>query len=1086
MLCYSSRLLNIHCDVVVDGEEDVVDGEIVNGEEIIDLFNITSVTYPEYVELNEVVVISGTFQYYLSTLTGVSVRFYEADPLSLYPEESLLAYQDLALQGEGVEIFNFSTTAPESEGEWNLVVTLWRLGVTEWELQDQYAFSITIVYYQPEVEIISFGISDLEPTEGDTITITVKFSVTGFTPDQKLRIKFLVDDETIQEDSVILPAEEIFVHTSYIEWEAVEGDHTITVAVDSTEEEIELTVEETPSPPPSPPSEIPPWFWIGSIAVIATAGLLLIPRLTYGKALTCETGYKWMFQEMRLITYPRGFGELRTLADDPLPLRARSWDRHVLIQECTCGESVGTKNIILEANKKFEWEIIGGEGGFIKINDGTLSKKAVGEQVLYQPPEIDDPKEKKKVTFKISAHHDDDTKPPKHDPCVVTWTLEIQRDIREKGRSTENAKEFTDPGEVIDEYVYTQKSLEEKCPKYQIRPKEKKGECLPRHSWSAEKPIDGEVVSAPKEVATGDYVVLQATGTDTDKIHLKCQHGGEICTAGSEKELVLNDVLSYRWESSKGKFPLRRYGREVVWQAPKEEGKVKIKLEIFDTPLSTYRQFDDEKTKKVEIEIEVCKLGIDLVKTPKTWNTTSNLKLSDLTLQPPARIYICKNKKWVYPGRKKLIRLKLKKVSREKGVCMNYPKNGNTNPDLFFYEEKMKDDHLFFRDKTVSKDCPIEVVATNDNPSHDRHYLYSVLKHKKSEASPVIRCEDYGAIGFLEAEANHCVKIPPRETVKEEPCIKNPGCCSGSNQVKIPLDDDDNDIADGAQQNEAGKAANKDEDTTPTGEGTKGDGLTNYEEYRGFIVGGQKTVTIKVPSFDITILTAKLVDVNITRGTPKKHVRTDTTKKDVFVFDQNFLGTGYLNQSGFTIHKFFDADLFNGTGNRVINFNRGRNSGGEQHGLWLRNQALGGAQGRACGGANGPPKNKTHICVDVATCTALGEPASTLSCVIAHELGHGLNVWHHGETGNHNCGGKSRNRAGGLTSGRHDCVMRYDQYAYGWCHGTPHCKHNYPGDKPGDIFCSSKSGTGFNNAGAGHRNDATRGDCKGQLKVKDW
>jgi hypothetical protein len=269
--------------------------------------------------------------------------------------------------------------------------------------------------------------------------------------------------------------------------------------------------------------------------------------------------------------------------------------------------------------------------------------------------------------------------------------------------------------------------------------------------------------------------------------------------------------------------------------------------------------------------------------------------------------------------------------------------------------------------------------------------------------------------------------------------------------------------------------------------------LTNYEEYRGFVVGGRRSVAMTVGPMVL----------NLPLGSAKQHTRTNVKKKDVFVYDADFLGTGMLDVTGLDIHILYLEDLFNGTDKREINFNHGRHHGGLQHGLWLRNQNMPGLYGRACGGANGPPKNKTHICINVAVNTAAGEPANRLANSIGHELCHGLNIWHHGEGGNHACGNASwnftANSQGRLTSGNISWIMRYDQYAIAWCHGAHHT-HMYAtltaqpdgtvnvvyNDPVGTMLCKDGAGTGLNNAGAGHINNATRVNCQGQLKVKDW
>ncbi len=113
-----------------------------------------------------------------------------------------------------------------------------------------------------------------------------------------------------------------------------------------------------------------------------------------------------------------------------------------------------------------------------------------------------------------------------------------------------------------------------------------------------------------------------------------------------------------------------------------------------------------------------------------------------------------------------------------------------------------------------------------------------------------IACNDYGAIAKIKAE----VKIDGKWYL-----AKDEG--SSANYINLPYDDDNNYIADEweTQNNVQGLPANWDEDPEPTGQAKNGDGLTNYEEYRGCYIYDE---------FDGV-----------------KHIRTDPKKKELFVVD---------------------------------------------------------------------------------------------------------------------------------------------------------------------------------------------------------
>jgi hypothetical protein len=808
---------------------------------------------------------------------------------------------------------------------------------------------------------------------------------------------------------------------------------------------------------------------------------------------TCELSYGWKHHESRISISPEG--KTVTLSDDPLPMVANAFDRHYLLQSCTCPATgmESTQVHRMMADFSIEWEIESGPGEFIRLTDGKGDKTEYGEMALYQPPDITDLDKVETVVMKVKAQHNDPTKEPYHDPAEAYVTMKIRRKTEEK----EGTGGFKDPwwtaGDVEDKYEY-EITVEEKPVINEPPPMDIALDCIPQKVWENATSITGSIAVAPREVAYGDYARLSATGSDTDILVIRCVASSEGVSSGSygevgctqdspEETLTVNDELQYIWSADKGIFPHGPMGKDVIWQAPDEPGEVNIFLTIRDTGLQTTDDKYETRTK-----IMVNKLGIDLSKTPKPWLPDAAQGTIDIT----AMTYICREGKWRWPGRKKHIRLKFNKVSGEPGVSMNFPKKSNKNPDLFFHEEKEEDDYFLLFDSTPegAEPCPTMILKAGDNPAHEHHYLYAVKKERHFEATPIVRCEDYGAIGYYKAEANHCVEIPAKELDD-----MHEDCNEGPNEITIPRDENGNDIADSAPQDERGASGKEDKDPRPVGDRHAGDGVTNYEEYRGFIIQGIRNIPVQLPM-------GGLMQVPV--GAPRKHARTSTKVKDVFIYDQDKLGTGLLNVTGLNIQVFYDPDLFNGTDKREINYNHGRHHGGTQHGIWLRNQNMPGLYGMSCGGDNGPPKNKTHICINVAVNTGAGEPANRLVNSIAHEICHGLNIWHHGEGGEHEdvVGGYrfTSNREGKLTSGDMGCLMRYDQYATSWCHNVPHHVHWYVSfsrdrarnivetflDNPGTTLCSSANATGLNDAGAGHKNNAEKGNCKGQLRVKDW
>jgi hypothetical protein len=508
------------------------------------------------------------------------------------------------------------------------------------------------------------------------------------------------------------------------------------------------------------------------------------------------------------------------------------------------------------------------------------------------------------------------------------------------------------------------------------------------------------------------------------------------------------------------------------------------------------------------------RLGIDLTLCPQDWLPEATNKRVRFT----ARIYTFNegNEDWEYKGEvgeKREITFSFREVSTEPGVCMNFPAidRANENPDLFFPDDGHNEGKFnFFDDDTDGgKPCPTEILNRRDNAAHNRHYKRAITTVAVSEATIEVRCEDYGAYGILRASAPDCETLEPRRA--GEGCSQR----GGDNDVKIPRDAHGNNIADSTPHNDGGAAANRDEDNDPVGDGTRGDGLTNYEEYRGFIVKS---------------------------GVSNRHVRTDITRKDIFIRDRDGLGTGLFSQSGLVIHLLPGAEYYGGDspddpapGNRgtsqvraagdrtqVINFNSGYAHGGDQHGLRLVNEVLSLGSGHTYAtnpNSPGPPKNVNRVAVDQAYIASRGIN-NKLSKTIAHELGHAVCLRHHGPLAQNwkkhyhgiffaspkwgtegdrqvlkNPRGLS-DQEGGPTSGVVNCVMRYDNLFAFWCHNNDKCRHRIYKPPQKEVlnnltFCSDRNGTGINNVpdpkgGNPHRNDAERGDCKSQMKVKDW
>ena len=258
-----------------------------------------------------------------------------------------------------------------------------------------------------------------------------------------------------------------------------------------------------------------------------------------------------------------------------------------------------------------------------------------------------------------------------------------------------------------------------------------------------------------------------------------------------------------------------------------------------------------------------------------------------------------------------------------------------------------------------------------------------------------VRVLDYAAIGKLQAAVNKTV-------------------ASDSQKVLwIPLDNNGNDIADG-WKNDATKDYDpwEDAETGPTGNAFIGDGLTVFEEYRGFIVQGEHTSTLP-------------------------------TDKDLFVYSEfQTEGIGYIENlpAPIKVHQIRKTELHKPTAQGwvpdvdsygpnalEINYNACTNDSHYrntlqvvgQRALWIRDTDLGrGVFGVASGGPDAPHVitgvqiNKEFIRnivgetqAEVNTNDLVSWPGATpntstariselIKRTITHEVGHGVNVYH--------------------------------------------------------------------------------------------
>jgi hypothetical protein len=306
------------------------------------------------------------------------------------------------------------------------------------------------------------------------------------------------------------------------------------------------------------------------------------------------------------------------------------------------------------------------------------------------------------------------------------------------------------------------------------------------------------------------------------------------------------------------------------------------------------------------------------------------------------------------PGPKKAkFEFELVDTSREKGICLNWPEKGVESYDLAI-EQSLNDELRVEADEGGEKGQKARTKASDLN-----------------EARVTVSCFDYGAFARLRVTAI-LDEGKPTET-------RIPACLE-SNRSKyaltIPRDGNNNKIADDWEDFngvESGLAA-EDAETDPEGDGNAGDGLTLYEEYRGFMENG-------------------------------KHVCGEPLKKDLFICNTigEIVAPGlelFRSITGLKVHdKLKEKEL--GT-SRVVNRHHSKMPHAvDQHGLKLvkgssRNTS------RAVWRDDGPkvigtPKRYKHVEISTGL---LGRMTASfeLDSTVAHELLHCCCVKHHGNS----------------------------------------------------------------------------------------
>jgi hypothetical protein len=381
-------------------------------------------------------------------------------------------------------------------------------------------------------------------------------------------------------------------------------------------------------------------------------------------------------------------------------------------------------------------------------------------------------------------------------------------------------------------------------------------------------------------------------------------------------------------------------------------------------------------------------------------------------------------------GAEGIFRFTLYDISSEPGWCMNG--RGSTEPDL---DLDPIDEGEFQPKRTEGAGKDTRIILETRGPARSAEVKVTAL--------------DNGAYGRVMVEAK-VGEIWYRARVQD----------TYMDHITIPRDDNLNHIADGSTKWDLNGAPGEDDkDSFPDGDGTDGDGLSNYEEYRGFYTWTGWEAT-----------NPKIKDLFIIR---------DSSDVDISGFAVSGLGLHPV--------RFTDA----GPDGRVINFNYAeqRFHVVDQHGIRVRFGDLddpwaGTTYYVPARKAPQSPDDVDEVVIDRAQKKAT---KSDLRLLIAHELGHSVAIKHHGDGFKYVSGADLKAQAlvgsasnqmlfkrlddnskymvalwRGEYSGNTSCMMRYD--AADLYRRDTGLYYPCPSEfwKAGKFLCLTQDGTDFN------------------------
>lgn len=282
-------------------------------------------------------------------------------------------------------------------------------------------------------------------------------------------------------------------------------------------------------------------------------------------------------------------------------------------------------------------------------------------------------------------------------------------------------------------------------------------------------------------------------------------------------------------------------------------------------------------------------------------------------------------------------------TSDERGFCMNsytsVPSSGN--PDAEDWEDLQFEAQTGFTISGTSNSVA-QTTATN-----------------LTSKTVTVSCYDYGAYGKIKVE------FYPTMTAGSGPTLTGVETGGTRQFTNVPLDDNDNHIADEAvawdySSLDVGPgtthAVNDDNDDTPTGSAEPGDGLSRYEEYRGFKYNSG-------------------------------YVRTSIEHKDVFIRDSDSIGIGYFTALSYHAHSSLQSGEWDA--NHKINFNNSTGHNHDMYAIYLHKRPN---ASYTTGVTIGTIEGGAECSCMIPYLESISASQSVKDSHIAHELGHALHL----------------------------------------------------------------------------------------------